>query len=73
MDKSSEACIVPYYLSSKNLAYRLTYSLLQSIIMNFFFILHSSFVVSAAMLRVFGQDIAELPLVATSNGNHGKV
>ncbi|XP_023539466.1 uncharacterized protein LOC111800114 isoform X2 [Cucurbita pepo subsp. pepo] len=32
----------------------------------------NSFVVSAAMLRVFGQDIAELPLVATSNGNHGK-
>lgn len=37
------------------------------------FVFHSSFVVSAAMLRVFGQDIAELPLVATSNGNHGKV
>lgn len=32
----------------------------------------NSCVVSAAMLRVFGQDIAELPLVATSNGNHGK-
>ena len=25
------------------------------------------------MLRVFGQEIAELPLVATSNSNHGKV
>ncbi|XP_031737472.1 uncharacterized protein LOC105434963 isoform X2 [Cucumis sativus] len=32
----------------------------------------NSFVVSAAILQVFGQDIAELPLVATSNGNHGK-
>ncbi|KAF7818694.1 increased DNA methylation 1-like isoform X2 [Senna tora] len=32
----------------------------------------NSSVVSAAMLRIFGRDVAELPLVATSNGNHGK-
>nr|AFK42030.1 unknown [Lotus japonicus] len=32
----------------------------------------NSSVVSAAMLRIFGSDVAELPLVATSNGNHGK-
>jgi hypothetical protein len=25
------------------------------------------------MLRIFGTDIAELPLVATSNSQHGKV
>ncbi|KAJ4844748.1 hypothetical protein Tsubulata_046099 [Turnera subulata] len=32
----------------------------------------NSRVVSAGILRVFGQEVAELPLVATSNGNHGK-
>ncbi|CAJ1890640.1 unnamed protein product [Sphenostylis stenocarpa] len=32
----------------------------------------NSTVVSAGMLRIFGTDIAELPLVATSNGKHGK-
>ncbi|XP_027352521.1 uncharacterized protein LOC113863222 isoform X2 [Abrus precatorius] len=32
----------------------------------------NSSVVSAGMLRIFGTDIAELPLVATSNRNHGK-
>ncbi|KHN02285.1 Putative pectinesterase 15 [Glycine soja] len=32
----------------------------------------NSSVVSAGMLRIFGSDVAELPLVATSNGNHGK-
>lgn len=32
----------------------------------------NSCVVSAGILRVFGQEVAELPLVATSNGNHGK-
>ncbi|KAK2655022.1 hypothetical protein Ddye_008074 [Dipteronia dyeriana] len=32
----------------------------------------NSIVVSAGMLRVFGQEIAELPLVATSKINHGK-
>ncbi|XP_028777155.1 uncharacterized protein LOC114733823 isoform X2 [Neltuma alba] len=32
----------------------------------------NSTVVSAGMLRIFGKDVAELPLVATSNGNHGK-
>ncbi|XVE96561.1 hypothetical protein REPUB_Repub02eG0233200 [Reevesia pubescens] len=32
----------------------------------------NSFVVSAGIIRVFGQEIAELPLVATSIGNHGK-
>eukprot|EP00257_Ricinus_communis_P016613 XP_015574840.1 uncharacterized protein LOC8283940 isoform X2 [Ricinus communis] len=32
----------------------------------------NSFVVSAAIVRIFGQEVAELPLVATSNGNHGK-
>ncbi|KAM6593063.1 hypothetical protein CsatA_000766 [Cannabis sativa] len=32
----------------------------------------NSTVVSAGLLRVFGQEIAELPLVATSNSNHGK-
>ncbi|XP_057428918.1 uncharacterized protein LOC130722442 isoform X2 [Lotus japonicus] len=32
----------------------------------------NSSVVSAAMLRIFGSDVAELPLVATSNRNHGK-
>ncbi|KAJ9184379.1 hypothetical protein P3X46_004110 [Hevea brasiliensis] len=32
----------------------------------------NSFVVSAGILRIFGQEVAELPLVATSNGNHGK-
>lgn len=30
-------------------------------------------VVSAALLRVFGQEVAELPLVATSKENQGKV
>ncbi|KAG7961200.1 hypothetical protein I3843_09G004200 [Carya illinoinensis] len=32
----------------------------------------NSSVVSAGILRVFGREVAELPLVATSNGNHGK-
>ncbi|XP_059646794.1 uncharacterized protein LOC132293362 isoform X2 [Cornus florida] len=32
----------------------------------------NSSVVSAAILRVFGCEVAELPLVATSNGNQGK-
>ncbi|KAH9671026.1 PHD-type domain-containing protein [Citrus sinensis] len=32
----------------------------------------SSSVVSAGILRVFGQEVAELPLVATSKINHGK-
>ncbi|TKY62074.1 Increased DNA methylation 1 [Spatholobus suberectus] len=32
----------------------------------------NSSVVSAGMLRIFGTDIAELPLVATSNRSHGK-
>ncbi|XP_060668642.1 uncharacterized protein LOC107432052 isoform X1 [Ziziphus jujuba] len=32
----------------------------------------NSTVVSAGILRVFGREIAELPLVATSNANHGK-
>ncbi|CAN1307964.1 Increased DNA methylation 1 [Linum perenne] len=32
----------------------------------------NSLVVSAGMLRVFGQEVAELPLVATSKTNHGK-
>ncbi|KAI4300368.1 hypothetical protein L6164_033756 [Bauhinia variegata] len=32
----------------------------------------NSCVVSAGMFRIFGKDVAELPLVATSNGNHGK-
>ncbi|KAB1221200.1 Chromodomain-helicase-DNA-binding protein 4 [Morella rubra] len=32
----------------------------------------NSSVVSAGLLRVFGREVAELPLVATSNGNHGK-
>ncbi|GAV58912.1 PHD domain-containing protein [Cephalotus follicularis] len=32
----------------------------------------NSFVVSAGILRVFGRDVAELPLVATSKVNHGK-
>ncbi|KAK4281555.1 hypothetical protein QN277_013033 [Acacia crassicarpa] len=35
-------------------------------------LLVNSTVVSAGMLRIFGKDVAELPLVATSNGNHGK-
>lgn len=33
----------------------------------------SSTVVSAALVRIFDEDVAELPLVATSGGNHGKV
>ncbi|CAN1307966.1 Increased DNA methylation 1 [Linum perenne] len=33
---------------------------------------YGSLVVSAGMLRVFGQEVAELPLVATSKTNHGK-
>nr|XP_027188070.1 uncharacterized protein LOC101515204 isoform X1 [Cicer arietinum]XP_027188071.1 uncharacterized protein LOC101515204 isoform X1 [Cicer arietinum] len=32
----------------------------------------NSSVVSAGMLRILGTDIAELPLVATSNSHHGK-
>ncbi|KAH9623224.1 hypothetical protein KSS87_017156 [Heliosperma pusillum] len=32
----------------------------------------NSVVVSAAIFRVFGPEVAELPLVATSSGNHGK-
>ncbi|KAL4354566.1 hypothetical protein GQ457_06G009350 [Hibiscus cannabinus] len=32
----------------------------------------NSFVVSAGIIRIFGQQIAELPLVATSITNHGK-
>ncbi|POO01823.1 Zinc finger, FYVE/PHD-type [Trema orientale] len=32
----------------------------------------NSTVVSAGILRVFGREIAELPLVATSNSNHGR-
>ncbi|XP_057463398.1 uncharacterized protein LOC130753384 isoform X2 [Actinidia eriantha] len=33
----------------------------------------NSSVISAGIFRVFGQEIAELPLVATSNNNQGKV
>ena len=33
----------------------------------------SSEVVSAGLLRVFGQDVAELPLVATAKECRGKV
>lgn len=33
----------------------------------------SSIVVSAALLRIFGKDVAELPLVATERQNQGKV
>ncbi|CAI0469317.1 unnamed protein product [Linum tenue] len=33
---------------------------------------YGSFVVSAGILRVFGQEVAELPLVATNKTNHGK-
>ncbi|XP_073066699.1 uncharacterized protein [Primulina eburnea] len=32
----------------------------------------NSIVVSAGILRIFGQDIAELPLAATRKGNHGR-
>ncbi|GAU41927.1 hypothetical protein TSUD_25680, partial [Trifolium subterraneum] len=32
----------------------------------------NSFVVSAGMLRIFGRDIAELPLIATRHKNRGK-
>ncbi|KMT06448.1 hypothetical protein BVRB_7g161170 [Beta vulgaris subsp. vulgaris] len=32
----------------------------------------NSVVVSAGIFRIFGPEIAELPLVATSSGNHGK-
>uniref|UniRef100_A0A803MGH9 PHD-type domain-containing protein n=1 Tax=Chenopodium quinoa TaxID=63459 RepID=A0A803MGH9_CHEQI len=32
----------------------------------------SEVVVSAGIFRIFGPDVAELPLVATSSGNHGK-
>ncbi|XP_020970754.1 increased DNA methylation 1 isoform X2 [Arachis ipaensis] len=32
----------------------------------------NSYVVSVGMLRIFGKDIAELPLVATTNKDHGK-
>ncbi|XP_045808340.1 increased DNA methylation 1-like [Trifolium pratense] len=32
----------------------------------------NSFVVSAGMLRIFGRDIAELPLIATRHTNRGK-
>ncbi|KAH9734587.1 PHD-type domain-containing protein [Citrus sinensis] len=34
---------------------------------------YGSSVVSAGILRVFGQEVAELPLVATSKINHGKL
>uniref|UniRef100_A0A7C9EC43 PHD-type domain-containing protein n=1 Tax=Opuntia streptacantha TaxID=393608 RepID=A0A7C9EC43_OPUST len=33
----------------------------------------NSVVVSAGIFRVFGPEVAELPLVATSTGNHGKI
>ncbi|KAL2933420.1 Increased DNA methylation 1 [Bienertia sinuspersici] len=32
----------------------------------------NSVVVSAGIFRIFGSEVAELPLVATSSGNHGK-
>uniref|UniRef100_A0A6M2ERN9 PHD-type domain-containing protein n=1 Tax=Populus davidiana TaxID=266767 RepID=A0A6M2ERN9_9ROSI len=32
----------------------------------------NSSIVSAGILRVFGEEVAELPLVATRNGEHGK-
>lgn len=32
----------------------------------------NSVVVSAGIFRIFGPEVAELPLVATSSGNHGK-
>lgn len=35
--------------------------------------LHRSIVVSAGLLRVFGREVAELPLVATSREHQGKV
>lgn len=34
---------------------------------------YRSVVVSAALLRIFGQEVAELPMVATSRANQGKV
>lgn len=42
-----------------------------SILINF--LLRSSSVVSAAIFRIFGQELAELPLVATSSDCQGKV
>lgn len=33
----------------------------------------SSVVVSAGIVRIFGSELAELPLVATSNDHQGKV
>jgi hypothetical protein len=35
--------------------------------------MHRSVVVSAGLLRIFGQEVAELPLVATSREHQGKV
>lgn len=35
--------------------------------------LHSSVVISAGLLRIFGRNVAELPLVATSREYQGKV
>ena len=35
--------------------------------------MHRSVVVSAGLLRIFGQEVAELPLVATSREYQGKV
>jgi len=35
--------------------------------------LYSSVVVSAGLLRIFGRNVAELPLVATSRVHQGKV
>ncbi|KAG5253247.1 Autoimmune regulator [Salix suchowensis] len=32
----------------------------------------NSCIISAGILRVFGEEVAELPLVATRNGDHGK-
>ena len=40
---------------------------------NIFFGACSSIVVSAALVRIFGKDVAELPLVATDRENQGKV
>ena len=36
-------------------------------------VMHRSVVVSAGLLRIFGREVAELPLVATSRENQGKV
>lgn len=67
------ACIVPYWQSSERCLIFYYIDLLWNSICSDLVCCCSSLVVSAGIVRIFGQEVAELPLVATLSGYQGKV